>query len=111
MAPYSIEELKNIISPIAERHGVKSVAIFGSYSRGTASPNSDLDLKIEKGELRSLFQLSAFRLAVEDALNLSVDLVTSEASDKKFFDVGRRPFIGQTVKLHCKLPDCFSATA
>lgn len=87
MVPYSIEELKIIISPIAEKHGVKSVSIFGSYSGGTASADSDLDLKIEKGELRSLFQLSAFRLAVEDALNLSVDLVTSEASDKDFLDM------------------------
>lgn len=87
MAPYSIEELKNIIIPIAMQHGVKSVSIFGSYSRGTASAKSDLDLKIEKGELRSLFQLSAFRLAVEDALNLSVDLVTSEASDENFLDM------------------------
>jgi predicted nucleotidyltransferase len=87
VAPYSIEELKNIIIPIAMQHGVKSVSIFGSYSRGTASAKSDLDLKIEKGELRSLFQLSAFRLAVEDALNLSVDLVTSEASDENFLDM------------------------
>lgn len=56
MAPYSIDELKTIITPIAKQHGVKSVSIFGSYSRGTASADSDVDLKIEKGELRSLFQ-------------------------------------------------------
>ncbi len=87
MAPYSIEELKNIIIPIAERHGVESVSIFGSYSHGTASADSDLDLKIEKGQLHSLFQLTAFRLAVEDALNLSVDLVTSEASDENFLEM------------------------
>ncbi|HHX13374.1 MAG TPA: nucleotidyltransferase [Clostridiales bacterium] len=87
MAPYSIEELKSIIIPIARQHGVESVSIFGSYSRGTASAESDLDLKIEKGDLRSLFQLSAFRLAVEDALNLSVDLVTNEVSDANFLDM------------------------
>jgi predicted nucleotidyltransferase len=87
MSPYSFEELKSIISPIAKRHGVESVSVFGSYSRGTASAESDLDLKIEKGELRSLFQLSAFRLAVEDALNLSVDLVTSETSDKYLLEM------------------------
>ena len=28
MLPYSIEELKRIISPIAEQHGVKSVSLF-----------------------------------------------------------------------------------
>ena len=63
---------------------MRSVSLFGSYSKGTASAKSDVDLKIEKGELRSLFQLSGFRLAVEDALCLPVDLVTSEASDPYF---------------------------
>ncbi len=87
MAPYSIEELRQIISPIASAHGVQSVSLFGSYSKGMASVDSDVDLKIEKGQLRSLFQLSGFRLAIEDALKLSVDLVTSEASDRDFLDL------------------------
>ena len=90
MPPYSVDELRQIIAPIAQEHGVKSVFLFGSYSRGTASADSDVDLKIEKGRLSSLFQLSDFRLAVEDALKLSVDLVTSEASDRAFLDtIGR----------------------
>ncbi|MCI9214290.1 MAG: nucleotidyltransferase [Oscillospiraceae bacterium] len=86
MPPYSIDELRQIIAPIAREHGVESVSLFGSYSKGTASTSSDVDLKIEKGQLRSLFQLSGFRLAVEDALKLPVDLVTSEASDRVFLD-------------------------
>ena len=90
MAPYSIDELRHIISPIARAHGVKSVSLFGSYSKGTASERSDVDLKIEKGQLRSLFQLSGFRLAVEDALKLPVDLVTSESSDRAFLDMIRK---------------------
>ena len=84
MAPYSIHDLRRIIAPIARAHGVESVSLFGSYSRGDASAKSDVDLKIEKGQLRSLFQLSGFRLAVEDALNLPVDLITSETSDPAF---------------------------
>jgi hypothetical protein len=87
MAPYTIEEIKNIVTPIAQQHGVKSVSLFGSYSKGTASADSDVDLKIEKGQLRSLFQLSGFRLAVEDALKLPVDLVTSESSDRNFLEM------------------------
>ena len=90
MPTYSIDELRRIITPIAQEHGVESVSLFGSYSRGTASADSDVDLKIEKGRLRSLFQLGGFRLAVEDALKLSVVLITSEASDPVFLDsIGR----------------------
>lgn len=82
--PYTIDELREIISPIAAEHGVKSVSLFGSYSTGNASIDSDVDLKIEKGRLRSMFQICGFRLAVEDALKLPVDLVTSESSDRDF---------------------------
>lgn len=84
MVPYTIEELKSIISPIAKEQGVERVSLFGSYSTGNASAKSDVDLLITKGKLRSLYQLCGFRLAVEDALKLPVDLVTDESSDSEF---------------------------
>lgn len=85
--PFTIQELKNIITPIAQAHGVKSVSLFGSYSQGHANADSDVDLKIEKGQLRTLFQICGFRLAVEDALQCPVDLVTSESSDPAFLEM------------------------
>lgn len=84
---YTIEELRNRIAPIAQQHGVQSVSLFGSYSKGTAADDSDIDLKIKKGKLRSLFQICGFRLSVEDALERPVDLVTSESSDQDFLDM------------------------
>lgn len=84
MAPYTVDAIRDIVAPIAEMHGVKSVALFGSYAKGTATADSDVDLKIEKGRISSLFQLCGFRLAVEDALSLPVDLVTTEALDAEF---------------------------
>lgn len=52
--PYTIEELRRIITPIAQAHGLRSVSLFRSYSRGTARRDSDVDLKIEKGSVMSL---------------------------------------------------------
>ncbi|MBQ3638316.1 MAG: nucleotidyltransferase domain-containing protein [Clostridia bacterium] len=83
---YSLHQLEDIISPIARRFGVEKVSVFGSYSRGEADEQSDVDLLIEKGGLRSLFQISGFRLELEDALRLPVDLVTTESSDREFLD-------------------------
>ena len=85
-ARYTIEELRNIIAPIARQHGVQSISLFGSYSKDTATADSDIDLKIEKGQLKSLFQLCGFRLAVEDALKRPVDLITSDSSDREFLN-------------------------
>ena len=81
---YTIRELKEIITPIAMRHGVKQVSLFGPRARQTEHPSSDVDLLIEKGKLISLFDLSRFRLAAEDALQLPVDLVTTDCSDREF---------------------------
>ena len=85
--PYTIEELRRIITPIAQAHGLRSVSLFGSYSKGTARRDSDVDLKIEKGGVMSLFQLSSWRLEMEDALKVPVDLVTNDSSDHEFLNL------------------------
>ena len=33
-----------IISPIAASYGIKSLSLFGSYARGEATENSDVDI-------------------------------------------------------------------
>ena len=90
MPYYSIDDLRRIIAPIASSHGVESVSVFGSYSRGNATADSDVDLKIEKGRLHTLFQLSGFRLAVENALRLPVEMITSDASDPGYLEMIRK---------------------
>ena len=85
--PYTIEDLRRIITPIAQAHGLRSVSLFGSYSKGTARRDSDVDLKIEKGGVMSLFQLSSLRLEMEDALKVPVDLVTNDSSDHEFLNL------------------------
>ena len=84
--PYTISQIQNIVSPIAKEYGVSSMALFGSYATGKAKTDSDVDLKIEKGRIRSLFQICGLRLALEDALHVPVDLVTSDSSDKRFLE-------------------------
>ena len=83
-ARYTISQIRDIVAPIARRHGVSSVSLFGSYASNQATADSDVDLKIEKGRLKTLLDLSRFRLAVEDALQLPVDLVTTQCSDAAF---------------------------
>ena len=84
---YTIDEIKKIITPIAREYGIDSLYLFGSYSKGNANEKSDIDVRIDKGKIRSLFALTGFRLALEDALNLPVDLVTSDISDKEFLQL------------------------
>lgn len=83
---YTLQELQEIITPIARKHGVKRVAVFGSYGRGEATPQSDVDLSIESGEIRSLVHYFSFVLDLEDALGRHVDVVSSDSSDQKFVE-------------------------
>jgi predicted nucleotidyltransferase len=50
---YSVEELKERITPVLKERGVKSAVLFGSYSRGEADEKSDIDLLVDSG-LRGL---------------------------------------------------------
>lgn len=84
---YTIKELQEVVGPLAEQYGVESVSLFGSYSKGTSKPDSDVDFLIEKGSLKGLFALSSFRLALEDALQTPVDLVSKDISDKAFLNM------------------------
>lgn len=82
---YTMQELQEIITPIAKKHGVKRVSVFGSYGRGEATPQSDVDLSIDCGEqMRTLIHYFAFVLDLEDALGCHVDVVSSRSSDQKF---------------------------
>ena len=81
---YSIKEIQNLIQPIAISYGVERVSLFGSYARGEAGPGSDLDLHIDKGEIRGYFKLAGFHREVEEALSLQVDLLTTGALDEEF---------------------------
>ena len=76
--------IKNAIEPIAKLYGVKKMYLFGSYAKGTANEQSDVDLLIEKGKPMSLLKLSGMRQMVEEALNLSVDLVTTVGIEEDF---------------------------
>ncbi len=81
---YSVDEIRARVSPVARRYGVERVMLFGSYARGDATPDSDIDLRIDSGALRGYFKLAGFHRELEDALSAHVDVLTTGALDDKF---------------------------
>ena len=51
---YSIQELKDIVTPLAQKYGAQRVYLFGSYARRDMTESSDVDLRIDKGSIRGL---------------------------------------------------------
>ena len=82
--PYSIEEIKSKITDTARQYGIEKVYLFGSYASGKAGIESDIDLCIEKGKIRTLFELSGFRQDLEETLGNRVDVVTTAGLSDNF---------------------------
>ena len=77
MKPY--EDIQQILSKHKERllsnYPIRSLAIFGSYSRGEQKSNSDLDILVEfSGQVGIRFVDLAEEL--EELLGVKVDLVS-----------------------------------
>lgn len=85
-ATYTIPQISMMIAPVAKQYGVKRIYLFGSYATNSASVKSDIDIRIDKGKIKSLFTLSDFMLSVEDQLKIPVDIVTTESLDKSFLE-------------------------
>ena len=44
---YTLEEISRRVRPVAEKYKLKAVYVFGSYARGEANEDSDIDLLID----------------------------------------------------------------
>jgi len=75
---HTIEELRSIIAPVAEKYGVDKIYLFGSVARGDHDEDSDYDFCIEKGSIRSIFTFSGFFKHMEDAIGHEIDIVTTK---------------------------------
>lgn len=75
---YTLDEIRRIIRPIAEKYRLPAVYLFGSYARGTATEHSDLDLLVDTAgtEIKSLLSLGALYNELSEAFAIPVDLIT-----------------------------------
>lgn len=82
--PYTIAEIRSLVTPVARRYGVERVFLFGSYARGEAMPDSDIDLRVDSGAIRGYFKLAGFYRELADALQKPVDVLTTGALSDEF---------------------------
>ena len=72
----TIKQIKDKVRPIMVKHNIKEAYLFGSYSRGEANRNSDVDIYCEEGDVTTLWKLSAFYNELREALGKNVDIIT-----------------------------------
>lgn len=82
---YTLQEIKDRISPIISKYNIPAVYVFGSYARGAANEESDIDFLIDTTgtELRSMFKLGKLFDELHSVLEKEIDLVTINALQQK----------------------------
>jgi len=75
----TIEELREIVAPIAEKYDVTSIYLFGSRSRNEGHKGSDYDFYVVLGPTKNLIKICGLLRELEEALGERVDIVTDGA--------------------------------
>ena len=83
-----VKELQSLLPELRQRYQVQSLEVFGSYVRGEARTDSDLDLLVTFNETPSLFKFVSLENYLEDQMGIQVDLVMKDSL---------KPAIGQRI--------------
>lgn len=85
----TINQIKTAVTKVGKKYNIKNAYLFGSYAKKTATENSDVDIIIDDaGNIKTLLDLSGFRLELIDELNgTNVDVLTTKGVLPKFFNM------------------------
>ena len=103
---YTFNELKKMLKSVFLKYKLKKVYIFGSYARGEAREDSDVDIMIvkNKSKINTLLDLSEFQEELQKTLNKNVDVITEETyldntvEDNKYGKLAKDIFYNQVKK-------------
>lgn len=83
-----LKALRQQLPTLAERYGVETLEVFGSYVRDEPKADSDLDILVTFQEEPSLLTFIAIENYLSDELGVKVDLVMKDSL---------KPAIGEVI--------------
>ena len=86
------KEQQKLIIEATKHVSPNSIAIFGSFARGEANAESDLDILIDFDTPLNLFDLIGLEMELSEILGIKVDLVTKRSVHSEL-----KPFIEQDL--------------
>lgn len=96
---FSIEELQQRISPVAQKYRLKAVYLFGSYARNEATDASDVDILIDRSgsKIRSMFDMGGLYEDLRTGVGKEIDLVTVQTLEQESTK-NRTPWFVENVR-------------
>jgi len=71
----SLADIKSVVEPIARDSEVEKIILFGSYAKGIASENSDIDLFMSSNGNITGLAFYDLKSKLEDAFDMDIDLL------------------------------------
>lgn len=92
----TLDEIRKIAIPILQKHDVEFAGVFGSYARGEAKPESDVDIVIRYRDdnKKSLLDIIGLQNDLAAAIGAKIDLGTEDSI---------HPYIKESVKKDLKV--------
>lgn len=84
---FSSEDIRSLVKPIAEKYKLAEIYLFGSYARGEANENSDLDFLVLGGTNFKLTMIFSFAEELREVFNKNIDVfeISELNKDSNFF--------------------------
>lgn len=78
---YTLAQIKEGVQPIIKKYNIPAMYLFGSYARGDAAEDSDLDFLVDTTgtRLTSLLTLGELYCDLEEVFQKKIDLITMRA--------------------------------
>ena len=104
---YTLDEIKKRILPVIEKYDIPAMYLFGSYARGEAKEESDLDFLVDTTgtSLTSLLALGALYCDLEEVFQKSIDLITVRSVMQNVETESERSFRDTIIRERVKLND------
>lgn len=82
----TVKEIKRVVTKVGKKYGIKSAYLFGSYAKNSANENSDVDLIIDRGAVRTYKDYIHLCDELENDLGVDVDLLSVDGIKPRFFE-------------------------
>ncbi|MCH5194133.1 MAG: nucleotidyltransferase domain-containing protein [Oscillospiraceae bacterium] len=101
MCVYKFEEIVEKVRPIAEQYKINSVWLFGSYARGDATEESDIDIIVGEGDYDG-WKIGGLYEDLREAFQKDIDLITEAQISRSRNDPLHKRFV-EEVELDRKV--------
>ena len=104
---YTMDEIKKRVFPVIQKYNIPAMYLFGSYARGEATEESDLDFLVDTAgtNLTSLLSLGALYCDLEEVFQKSIDLITVRSVMQNVETESERSFRETVIRERVKLND------